>query len=121
MWLLAAAGKIASPLAPYELIARVAPAGAPSKALLAAAVAGEAALGAAMLLRVVRGFELSLAALATASGVLFAVLSSDGELVPCACFGDAFGTTVKESLVHNAVLAAALVALILWSRRRGSA
>jgi hypothetical protein len=49
------------------------------------------------------------------------VLSTDGELVPCSCFGDAFGTTVKESLVHNAVLASALVALILWSRRRESA
>jgi hypothetical protein len=121
MWLAAAAGKIASPLAAYELVARVAPTGAPSKALLAAAIACEATLGAAMILRVVRGFELSLAALATGSGVLFAVLSTDGELVPCSCFGDAFGTTVKESLVHNAVLASALVALILWSRRRESA
>jgi hypothetical protein len=121
MWLVAALGKIASPLAPYELVARVAPPGAGSKALLALAVAGEATLGAAMTLRVVRGFGLSLAALAVASGVLLAVLSTDGELVPCACFGDAFGATVRESLVRNAVLGAALVALILWGRRRDPA
>jgi hypothetical protein len=118
MWLVAAGGKIASPLAAYELLARVAPPGPTSKALLSLAIAGEATLGAAMMLRVVRGFGLSLAALGVASAVLLAVLSTDGELVPCACFGDAFGATVRESLVRNAVLAAALVALILWSRRR---
>jgi len=117
MWLFAAGAKIASPLAAYELVAHVAPPGATTKALLAAAIACEAALGMAMALRVVRGFGLSLAALAVATAVLLAVRANADELVPCGCFGDALGATVAESLVRNAVLAAVHVALIVWRRR----
>jgi hypothetical protein len=118
MWLFAAAAKIASPLASYELVARVAGPGGSTKALLAVAVAAEAALGAAMVLRVLRGFAVSLAGLAVASAVLVGVVWKDGELVPCGCFGDALGATAGESLVRNGVLGAAHVALILWGRRR---
>jgi hypothetical protein len=56
-----------------------------------------------------------------ASAVLLVVRSSAGELVPCGCFGDFLGTTLDGALVRNAVLAAVLVALILWSRRKASA
>ena len=121
MWLVAAAAKIASPLVPYELVTHVAPPGAASKALLAAAVGAEVALGAAMVLRAVNGFALSLAGLLVASLILLAVRATAGELVPCGCFGDLLGTTLDGALIRNAVLAAALVALILWNRRKSAA
>ncbi len=122
MWLVAAAAKIASPLEAYELAARVAPAGAASKASLATAVAAEAALGAAMILRVVRGFGLSLLGIAAASGVLLVARDAQSAFAPCGCFGDAFGTTVNDALVRNGVLAAVLAALLVVdaSARRAS-
>lgn len=121
MWLAAAASKVASPLVAYEIVCHVVAPGATAKAFLAAAAALEVALGAAMVLRAVKGFALSLAGLAAASAVLLVVRSSAGELVPCGCFGDLLGTTLDGALIRNAVLAAALVALILWSRRKPAA
>jgi hypothetical protein len=121
MWLVAAAAKLASPLVPYEMVAHAVDPGTPTRAVLAAAVAAEVALGTAMVLRAVQGFALSLAGLAAASFVLFAVRRSAEELVPCGCFGDVLGTTLDGALIRNAVLAAVLVALILWSRTRRAA
>jgi HAMP domain-containing protein len=118
MWLVAAAAKLASPLVPYEMVAHAVDPGTPTKALLAGAVACEVALGVAMVLRAIQGFALSLAGLVAASLVLLAVRSSAAELVPCGCFGDMLGTTLDQSLVRNAILAAILVALILWNRKR---
>ena len=118
MWLVAAAAKIAAPLVPYEMITHAVDPGSPSRALLAAAVACEVALGAAMVLRAVQGFALTLAGLVAASLVLLAVRASAAELVPCGCFGDVLGTTLDGALIRNAVLAAVLIALILWSRKR---
>jgi len=120
MWLVAAAAKLASPLVPYEMVAHAVQPGTPSRAVLAAAVACEVALGVGMVLRAVQGFALSLAGLVLASLVLLAVRSSAAELVPCGCFGDLLGTTLDGSLVRNAILAAVLVALILWSRKRAA-
>jgi len=120
MWLVAAAAKLASPLVPYEMVTHAVDPGSPSKALLAAAVACEVALGAAMVLRAVQGFALSLAGLVAASLVLLAVRASAAELVPCGCFGDVLGTTLDGALIRNAVLAAVLVALILWNRKRAA-
>ena len=120
MWLVAAGAKLAFPLVPYELVTHVAPPGVPSKVLLAVAVGAEVALGAAMVLRAVSGLALSLAGLLVASGVLVAVRSTAGELVPCGCFGDLLGTTLDGALVRNAVLAAVLVALIVWNRRKSA-
>jgi hypothetical protein len=121
MWLFAAATKLAAPLAPYELLAHVVPPGAPSRMALAAAVGAETILGAAMILRVVRGFAASLAALAVATAVLVAVRTSAPDLVPCGCFGDVLGTTLDGALWRNAVLAAVHVALILWRRAASAA
>lgn len=118
MWLAAAAAKVSSPLVAYEIVCHVAEPGAPAKAFLATAVGLETALGAAMLLRAVRGYALSLAGLAAASAVLLVVRGTAGELVPCGCFGDLLGTTLDGALWRNAVLAAVLAALILWSRRK---
>lgn len=120
MWLAAAAAKVSSPLVAYEIVCHVVAPGAPAKTLLAVAAGLEVALGVAMLLRAVQGFALSLAGLAAASAVLLAVRSSAGELVPCGCFGDFLGTTLDGALIRNALLAAVLVALILWSRRKPS-
>jgi hypothetical protein len=120
MWLVAAAAKIAAPLVAYEMVAHAVEPGAPSKALLAAAVCGEVALGAAMVLRALQGFALSLVGLVAASAVLLAVRASAVEFVPCGCFGDVLGTSLDGALVRNAVLAAVLVALILWNRKRAA-
>jgi hypothetical protein len=116
MWLFAAGAKLASPLAVYELTAHVAPPGAASKALVAAAIAGETLLGAAMVLRVVRGFGLSIAGLAALTGVLLAVRAAAGELVPCGCLGDALAPTLDGAILRNAVLASILAALMVWRR-----
>lgn len=121
MWLVAAAAKISSPLVPYEMVAHAVDPGTPSRTFLAVAVCGEVALGTAMILRAIQGFALSLAGLVAASLVLLAVRKSAEELVPCGCFGDLLGTTLDGALVRNAVLAAVLVALILWSRKRVAA
>jgi hypothetical protein len=120
MWLVAAAAKLMWPLPTYEFGARALGAGATTKALLATAVAVEAALGAAMLLRVVRGFAPSLAWLGVLFAVLLVVYSKDGALVPCSCFGESTAT-VGQMLVVDPILAAALVALILWGKRREAA
>jgi hypothetical protein len=118
MWLLAAAGKIASPLSAYELTVYALPAGTTAKAALTLAVALEVFLGAAMCLRVVRSFVWSLAGLLVAIGLLLLVRSRAEELVPCGCFGDFLGTTVDGALVRDGVLVAIHAALILWSRIR---
>lgn len=121
MWLVAAAAKLASPLEPYEMLAHAVPPGTASRAALAVAVCAEVALGAAMVLRAVQGFALTLAGLGAASLVLLEVRRSASELIPCGCFGDLLGTSLDGALVRNAVLAAVLVALILWSRRKAAA
>ncbi len=113
MWLAAAAGKVASPLDAYEFTARIVPPGGGAKLALAAAVAGEAALGAAMALRAIRGFWASLAALGIATAALLVVRARAGALVPCGCFGPALGDTIDAALVRNGVLAGVLVALLL--------
>jgi hypothetical protein len=116
MWLFAAGAKIASPLASYELVARAVPPGLAPKPLLAAAIAVEACLGAAMVLRAVRGLAWSLAGLAAASATAAVVWADAGNQVQCGCFGAFFGATLDAALARNAVLAAVHVALMLWCR-----
>jgi hypothetical protein len=119
MWLTAAALKIAHPLGALELSAHFAPAAMPPKAAVAAVVALETTLGAAMCLRAIRGFWPSLAALLLLSGALLLAMSNvQSSLVPCGCFGDLLGTTIEGALVRNGVLVALHVALILWGRAK---
>jgi hypothetical protein len=117
-WLAAAAAKLARPAAAYELAARAVPPGVSGKALVAAVVGLEAALGAAMCLRAVRGLGPSLAALAALSAALLAVRVGSGPAFPCGCFGNLLGRTVDEALLRNAALAAVHVALLVGARRR---
>lgn len=114
MWLVAAATKASAPLESYEFTSYVAAPGWPAKALVVAAVAGEAALGAAMCLRAVRGLGWSLAALAAAeAALLVARHRAAGELLRCGCFGGLAASTVEEALLRNGILAAVHVAGIV--------
>ena len=117
MWLFAAATKLQAPLAAYELTTRAVPYGA-ARLCLAAVIGAEVLVGAAMVLRAIRGLWASFGGLLLASAALLHVRSSAGELVPCGCFGKMFGTTIDDALRNNAVLLAVHVALIVWSRVR---
>lgn len=123
MWLLAAGAKVASPSLAYEFASRAVPEGVPTKPALAAVVAGEALLGAAMCLRAVRGLAASLAALVAMSALLLHLLSAGpAELIQCGCFGPLFGSpTLHGALVRNAVLIAVHAALLVWARRGAAA
>src|SRR5207247_6868838 len=69
MWLFAAGAKLASPLVPYEFLARAVAPGPAAKAALVASIVGETLLGAAVVLRPVRAgarFPLSLPGLGLA-------------------------------------------------------
>lgn len=121
MWLFAASLKIARPIGAIEMTAHLVPATLPSKAAVAAAVAVETTLGAAMCLRAIRGFLPSLALLLAFSGFLLVARAEEEDtLIPCGCFGDLFGLTIDGALVRNGVLVAVHVALILWGRRNPS-
>jgi hypothetical protein len=117
MWLVAAATKIASPLPAYELTAQAVPPGLHPKVVLAALVAAEVCLGAAMCLRALKGLGWSLVALALASAVLVVLKQrAEEQLIPCGCFGKLFNTSLEGALVRNAIVGAVHVALILWNR-----
>jgi len=130
MWLFAAATKIVGPLVAYEFAAQATSPGIGAKAALVATITLETLLGGAMLLRAVgavRGFAASLSGLAVACAALLQVKAhaKPGEIVQCGCYGDAFESSLDGELVRNAVMAAVLVALILWAaasrKRRPSA
>jgi methylamine utilization protein MauE len=117
MWLLAAGTKIASPLPAFELASHAVPTGAPPKPLLAAVIAGETCLGAAMCLRAIRGLVPSLLALLAATGVVWYLkVQAEEELIPCGCFGKLFHTTLDGALLRNVVLVVVHAGLILWNR-----
>lgn len=124
MWLFAAGAKLASPLAPYEFLARVVPAGPLAKSVFAASIGIEALLGAAMLLRAIPaavGLALSVAGLAAASATLLMVRARSDGFVQCGCYGTAVRMSIDGELAVNAAMAAVLAALLVWmaaTRRR---
>jgi hypothetical protein len=120
-WLFAALSKLSGPLEAYEFAARVVPAGVTAKGAVAATVGAEAALGAAMMLRACVGLWPSLVGLALATAALLMVRAAEGGMVPCGCMGESLGATIDQALVRNAVLAAPIVALIVWRRVRAPA
>lgn len=123
MWLVAAVAKVLSPFAAYQFATHAVPPGVPAKPVLAAIVAGEALLGAAMCLRAVRGLGWSLAGLVAMSVVILVLRAGDPvELIQCGCFGSLFGTqTLEGALVRNTALIAVHVALMLWGKRLAGA
>jgi hypothetical protein len=121
MWLVAAAGEAAAPVETYEFLAHAVPPGAAAKAFLAVAVAVEAALGVAMILRAVQGFALSLAGIALGAATLAWVRAKAPFVASCGCFGGLLATSVDTMLHVDLALAAVLVGLIVWSRKRDAA
>jgi hypothetical protein len=116
-WLFAAVAKVWTPLPAYEFTARAVPPGIVAKSLFVAAVAAEALLGSLMLLRAIspmRGFAVSLAGLAAAAAMLLHVRSKAGGLLQCGCYGHVFFSSIDGELALDAVMAAILVALLVW-------
>jgi hypothetical protein len=124
MWLFAAGAKVAAPLPAYEFLSRALPPGPVAKSVFVAAVAAESLLGALMLLRAIapmRGFALTLAGLAAASGMLLFVRSKADGLLQCGCYGHVFFSSIDGELVLDASMAAILIALLVWGRLNRSA
>lgn len=116
MWLFAAGAKAWAPLPAYEFIGYAVPLGITAKLTVVGAVAAEALLGAAMILRAARGFGWSLAMLVCTVAVLFWVRAAAGGEAPCGCYSNAFETRIDDELVRDGVIAAVHAGLIFWQR-----
>ena len=125
MWLVAAASKAVQPDAAYEFTARALGGGAAAKAAVTATAGAEALLGALMLFGAVRGFLLTGAALAAATGLLAYVKSVAGGLIKCGCLALVADANVDQALRRNAWLLAVALGLaavsFLSSRARRAA
>lgn len=122
MWLLAAGTKTWDVLPAYEFTARVVPPGGATVAALAATVAVETALGAGMVLGLLRGFVPTCLGLLAALGALWRVKVQHDGRIPCGCFSTFAETTVDEAIVRNVALAgvAAALAMVAFARDRSA-
>ncbi len=109
IWIAAAVAKIVAPDAGYELTATLVGGGAPALLALAATIAAETALGAAMLLGLWRGFSGSLGLIGAFTATAWWVSENTGPWVRCGCLGG--DGTVDDALTRNAWVAGVLVVL----------
>lgn len=120
MWIVAAASKAIDPGAAYEFTARAVGGGATAKALVSATAAGEALLGALMILGAARGLVATAIGLMAATGALVHVRATFGGSVRCGCLALLADSSVDQAIRRNAWMLAGVAALfaILWLSRR---
>jgi hypothetical protein len=121
MWVWGAATLVTRPDDAYELVARAVGHPPWPKAVYAVWAAAEGGLGVAMLAGAVRGYGATGAALAAMSALLLEVRARSGGDLPCGCFAllpqEGVGAAITRNLVL-AVIALALAGFAAVSDRR---